>query len=150
MATTLNEQTVLPRAAATYEALVELLKRERVFVSSDSTDHVLLSAELLRVLRDVAGALHRGEAVTVVPRTTRLTTQQAADLLGISRPTLVKLLEGGEIPFEQPSRHRYLALSDLLAYQDRLRHRRNDLMHGLAHDAAERLDDEPDTFVSTR
>jgi excisionase family DNA binding protein len=50
--------------------------------------------------------MREGKAITLVPRTQRLTTQEAADFLGISRPTLVKLLEDGKIPFDQPGRHR--------------------------------------------
>jgi len=53
------------------------------------------------------------------PKSQRLTTREAADFLGISRPTLVKLLEGGEIPFEQPSRHRRVLLSDVVAFKQR-------------------------------
>lgn len=44
--------------------------------------------------------------ITVVPQTQRLTTQEAADFLGISRPTLVKLLDQEKIPYQQPGRHR--------------------------------------------
>ncbi|HEC08729.1 MAG TPA: helix-turn-helix domain-containing protein [Acidimicrobiales bacterium] len=46
-------------------------------------------------------------------------TREAADLLGISRPTFVKLLEDGEMPYEQPGRHRRVLLSDVLAYRQR-------------------------------
>ena len=85
-----------------------------------------------------------------MPRSTTLTTQGAADLLGVSRPTLVKLLNGGEIPYEQPGRHRRVQLRDLLAYKIRLQERRAELLTELVQDAIEKLDGGPETFVSTR
>ena len=78
-----------------------------------------LPEEVYRVLVQVVEALREGKVITIVPRTQRLTTQEAADFLGISRPTLVKLLEQGQIPFEQPGRHRRILFSDLLAYLER-------------------------------
>ena len=76
------------------------------------------------LLRDVAEAMHQGRAITVAPVSLRLTTTQAADMLGVSRPTLIKLLEDGEIPYEQPRRHRLLRLDDVLAYRESRRRRR--------------------------
>ena len=76
------------------------------------------------MLRDVVFAMSRGLAITVAPQHTILTTSEAAHLLGVSRPTLVRLLEAGEIPYEQPNRHRRVRLADLLAYQDRSRRAR--------------------------
>jgi len=76
------------------------------------------------LLHDVLEALAHGLAITVAPVHTVLTTGQAAQLLGISRPTLVRLLESGEIPFEQPARHRRVRLADVLAYQERARRAR--------------------------
>lgn len=61
----------------------------------------------------------QGLAITVAPQHTVLTTSEAAHLLGVSRPTLVRLLEAGEIPCEQQNRHRRVRLADLLAYQER-------------------------------
>jgi excisionase family DNA binding protein len=78
---------------------------------------LVLPPEVFEVLRDVVAAMASGQAVTIAPVHQRLTTQEAADLLGISRPTLVKLLDGGEIPYEQPGRHRRVRLADVLAYQ---------------------------------
>jgi excisionase family DNA binding protein len=77
------------------------------------------------VLVDVVDALRAGHEVTVTRMHQRLTTQEAADILNVSRPTLVKLLETGEIPFEQPGRHRRVRLADVLAYRDRLEERRD-------------------------
>jgi excisionase family DNA binding protein len=59
----------------------------------------------------------RGHAVTIAPIHQRLTTQEAAELLGVSRP---KLLEAREIPFEQPGGHRRVHLADVLAYRHRV------------------------------
>ncbi|MCI9889244.1 helix-turn-helix domain-containing protein [Micrococcales bacterium 31B] len=74
-------------------------------------------AHLLRALHLVADSLGHGDAVTLSRHEATVTTQEAADVLGISRPTLVRLLEQGAIPFSQPSRHRRILLADVLAYQ---------------------------------
>ena len=66
----------------------------------------------------------KGKAVFVAPYNTKLTTQDAADYLGISRPTLVKLLEQGDVPFTKIGRHRRVLLSDLQQYAE-TRHRDN-------------------------
>ncbi|WP_065488932.1 helix-turn-helix domain-containing protein [Rhodococcus opacus] len=70
-----------------------------------------------RLLVDAVTALDRGQAVTVEPHRTVLTTQEAAELLGITRPTLVRLLEAGKIPYSSPGRHRRVELADVLAFR---------------------------------
>ena len=83
--------------------------------------------------------MRAGKAITVAPLDQRLTTQEAADFLGISRPTLVKLLEQGEIPYERPAagRHRRVLLSDVLEYQIRKRQQRRSTLDQMTADAAE-------------
>ncbi|OXM99324.1 helix-turn-helix domain-containing protein [Bifidobacterium vansinderenii] len=75
-----------------------------------------LTAELADVLLKVADQLSRGRAVFVAPYDTSLTAQDVANFLGVSRPTLVKLLEQGKIPFEKVGRHRRVLLADLQKY----------------------------------
>ena len=73
-------------------ALSQEDRRPRLVTGDDSIE---LSAGMVDVLRRVAEAMRQGMAVSVVPRHTVLSTQQAADMLGISRPTLVRMLEEG-------------------------------------------------------
>lgn len=82
---------------------------------------VELPEPMFDVLLQVAAAMKAGLAVTVAPHHLTLSTQEAADLLRISRTTLVRLLENGVISFEKPSRHRKVRLDDLLEYRRRQR-----------------------------
>lgn len=88
--------------------------------------------EIFRALEQVANALASGNGVTVAPYGMLLTTQEAADFLGVSRPTLVKLLETNEIPFEKRGRHRRVTLRDVVEYQNRSRVERRGALGELA------------------
>jgi excisionase family DNA binding protein len=100
-------------------------------------EQVPLPEEVYRVLAEVVEAMREGKAITLVPRTRRLTTQEAADFLGVSRPTMVKLLEDGKIPYEQPGRHRRILFTDLLAYTGRQHADRRAALDRMTEDASE-------------
>jgi excisionase family DNA binding protein len=100
-------------------------------------EQVPLPAEVYRVLVQVVEGMREGKAITVIPQGQRLTTQEAADFLGVSRPTLVKLLEQGSIPYEQPGLHRRILFSDLLHYSRQRRAERRAALDHLTEDASE-------------
>lgn len=80
---------------------------------------VELPREVLAVLVEVLGQIANGNGVRVVPVHAELTTQQAADILNVSRPHLVKLVESGAMPFHMVGTHRRIRLGDLLEYKAR-------------------------------
>lgn len=87
-----------------------------------------LSELLMEVLRYVGS----GDAVTVVPVNQMLTTKQAADILNVSRPFLVGLIDKGEIPHTMVGRHRRVKAEDLFAYKDARAVRRDEALSALA------------------
>jgi excisionase family DNA binding protein len=73
----------------------------------------------VEALRIIVDALARGQSVMLVPHDKDLTSQEAADMLRVSRPHLIKVLDRGEIPFHRVGTHRRIKLEDMLAYQER-------------------------------
>lgn len=99
-------------------------------------EQVPLPEEVYRVLRQVIEVMRQGKATLVAPQGMLLTTQEAADFLGVSRPTLVKLLENGSIPFEKPNRHRRVRLQDLLDFQAHRREKQRAALNELTEEAS--------------
>lgn len=89
--------------------------------------------EFLKVLKHLA----RGDEVRVTAGSEELTTQKAADLLHVSRPFLVSLLEKGEIPFHKVGTHRRIRLDDLLSYKQKIDAKRLKTLEELAKQAQE-------------
>lgn len=89
-------------------------------------DRVELTEQVHEVLKRVVHALSHGQSISILTRDQEISTQQAAEILGLSRPTVVRLIEDGELQAYVPGAvRRKLRLADVLAYREELRARRN-------------------------
>jgi excisionase family DNA binding protein len=126
---TSEDRTLLPEHRAEIAELCAFLDRtpqaaEPALLRGPDGSTRTIPPEVYEALMTVVRALSEGKAVTVAPVNTTLTTQEAADLLGISRPTFVKILDEGGVPFARPGRHRRVLLADVLAYKEKRRSQR--------------------------
>ena len=137
MTITTESKTYLPEeeVAGRFAELVTALEASSGAALTINGETIDLPPAVAEALLQVVDAMRRGLAVTVAPQDQRLTTQEAADMLGISRPTLVRMLEAGEIPFEKVRRHRRLFLTDVLEFRERQRRAANEAVSDMVADA---------------
>ena len=151
MATTIDElaESNAPSAAETQLAeessqrLTKLLgsrkKNIRFHIQRDDKPEVTIGIPeaALRLLADILSEMGRGNDVTLLPIQSELTTQQAADLLNVSRPFLIELLENGAIPHRKVGTHRRVQIRDLMEFK-----RKNDEARLKALEELSELDQE--------
>jgi excisionase family DNA binding protein len=94
-----------------------------VLIGPDGS-HVELPDSAFRALMFVVRGMAAGRTMALMPSEKRLTSNQAAELLHVSRPHLIKLLDEGKLPYEMVGSHRRLRLDDVLAYRRARAHER--------------------------
>ncbi len=119
------------RAAQHIDAVLHAQRAPRsARLIAPTGEHVELPEAVYSALHQVVHLLAQGRAVAIIPYSKMLTTQQAAELLNVSRPYLVSLLEAGKIPFQRVGTHRRIRFNDLLQYRTRRdEERRQKLAH---------------------
>lgn len=139
MTTGILEPTTLPdvETEAAAEAARSLLSQIRddgapVPIRVGDDQPVLIPASALRLFVSILARLGNGEGIVVLPRQAELSTQQAAEVLNVSRPFLVELIKNGELPARKVGTHRRVLLSDLLAYKHRDDSQREAVLRRLA------------------
>ncbi|PAV27538.1 excisionase family DNA binding protein [Tamilnaduibacter salinus] len=96
------------------------------------SDEMVLPGHILQILLDVLGEVSQGNAISLIPYHQEVSTQDAANLLNVSRPFLVRLLEEGDIPFRKVGSHRRVKLQDVLAYKEQTDEQRRVALDELA------------------
>lgn len=125
------------RALAAYLATSFETQHILIFDERNQAHQVELPTSALRLLVDILAELADGNAVKVVPIHAELTTQEAADMINISRPHLVKLLEDGVLPFHRTGKHRRVRFTDLMQHKDARDRANEETMTELARQAQE-------------
>ena len=102
---------------------------------AETGEQVELPAVAVRLLVDLLSALAEGHAVSLIPIHAELTSQQAADLLGVSRPFLIRQLEDKLIPFRRVGTHRRILFSDLMKFKRKIDKQRTEALDELTGQA---------------
>ncbi len=106
-------------------------------VSSSGSKGVVLPSVAVPLLKQVLELIAQGKAVTILARDTELSTQEGADLLNVSRPYFVGLLDSGELPHRKVGTHRRVLLEDVLTYKRQLAEKRREALKELTEQAQE-------------
>ncbi len=96
-----------------------------------------LPAGAVALLMDILEAMAAGRGVTIMPESAELTTVQAAAMLNVSRPFLIKLLEEGRLPYRTVGKHRRIRMEDVMAYKTDIDQAREAVLNQLAAEAQE-------------
>jgi excisionase family DNA binding protein len=104
---------------------------------ADHEDPIELPAGAVAMLMDILSAMAAGRGVTLIPVDAELTTVQSAEILNVSRPYLIKLLEEGQIPYRKVGKHRRIRMEDIMNYKRAIDKRREAVLDQLAAEAQE-------------
>ncbi len=112
-------------ALESYDALassLDQLRSEFPEIEIEETEEkIRIPVSALKLLARILKEISQGNPISIVPIATEITTQAAAELLGCSRPHVVKLLEEGKIPFTKVGKHRRIRYEDLAAYKKEMK-----------------------------
>ncbi len=125
----------MAEARESSRTLSKYAKFERLQVSikgeNGVTDDLILPGCAFQLLLDILAQVSRGNAVSIVPIHAELNTREAADILNVSHPFLVSLLNDGTIPYHKAGVHRRIPAQDLLAYKQEIKKKRGESLDEL-------------------
>lgn len=132
----LEDRAILPEESEkpTISKIGGVLKESKYakLVSADGKEEIILPQTVFQVLRQIVYLMMQGRAIFIVPADKEVSTQEAADVLNVSRPFLIKLLEEGKIPFINVGSHRRIRFSDLMDFKKRRDAKREEALEKIA------------------
>ncbi|MPM38236.1 hypothetical protein SDC9_84865 [bioreactor metagenome] len=103
-------------------AAIDQLKTDQAEIEIEETgEKIILPVKALTLLGEILKAMSPGNPISIVPLATEVTTQSAAEILGCSRPYLVKLLEEGRIEYTKVGKHRRVKYEDVIRYKKKMK-----------------------------
>jgi len=94
----------------------------------ETNERIKIPIKALKLLAKILKETSQGKPISIVPVATEITTQAAAELIGCSRPHLIKLLENGEIKFTKIGKHRRIKYQDVLEYKKKVKSQQRKLL----------------------
>ena len=117
-----TEQKVAIKSYAAFVAALSHIKETQTEIEIKETqDKIVIPSRALHLLGDILKAMSEGKPISIVPVATEVTTQKAAEILGCSRPHLVKLLEEGKMEFVKVGKHRRIMFEDIIEYKHKMK-----------------------------
>lgn len=117
-----EEQKAALLSYMTLSSTIKDLKDEYPEIEIEETkEKIRVPISALKLLAEILKETSKGKPVSIVPFATEVTTQAAAELLGCSRPHIVKLLEEGKIKFTKIGKHRRIRYEDLISYKRKMK-----------------------------
>ena len=102
-------------------AVIEQLTADTEIEIEETNDKIVVPLRALKLFGSILKAMSEGKPISIVPLATEVTTQKAAEILGCSRPHLVKMLEEGKIPFVKIGKHRRILYEDVMEYKKQMK-----------------------------
>lgn len=117
-----SEQRIAEKSHEVLSQILEHVHSPLTEIEIEETKEKLqIPSRALELLNEILKAMSQGKPISIVPVATEVTTQKAAEILGCSRPHLVKLLENGELDFIKVGRHRRIKFEDVVNYKQKMK-----------------------------
>lgn len=117
-----EERRLALKSYSSLISAIDQLKTDQVEIEIEETsEKIKLPVKALNFLSEILKAMSQGKPISIVPLATEVTTQSAAEILGCSRPHLVKLLEEGKIEYTKVGKHRRIKYEDVINYKRKMK-----------------------------